>query len=857
MVKGQNKRRQYGLILLGCTLMFLLISAAFVWKGFSDRQKPVSAHKVPEWQKREEGLVINEICLLNHSVLADSKGSYYAWAELYNASEKAVSLSGWTLSDKKSSLRKYSFPGDREIGPGQFQIVYLGKVDQEAEKAAGSRDLYSGFKLTRSETLFLSHGGNPVDFVRVPDKVKEDMCYGRCRDGEKKKAFLSPTPAASNNDARELKVVEAPVFSRASGFYDKAFSLKMTAPEGTKIYYTLDSSIPDTGSARYKKGIKISDPSSSPNVYSASIDLMPYVEKSLGTGTQEVYPGYYLRYILPDTVDKCAVVRAVAVDGEGNTSDVTTASYFIDYQNKEGYKDIATISLVSDPDGLFGEERGIMVNGKEYNDLFMSGYFKGNSTLYATRKYTNSYKGRGREWERQTHVDYFSADDQSLLFSQEAGLRLHGNNSRVSKSQKSLNLYARKDYDGNDTFLKPFFDTGILSDTVTLLRGHDLRAYYGSALMNGRATDSQDYRMVQVFLDGEYWGIYALQERYASETYMEAHYGLDSDEYELLSGSLYGYKQKNNKQSKTKPTKTSFKIVRDFAASADLSKDSNYRKLCSMIDINSFIDIYAARLFSADSDWSWYKNMYLLFYDNKWHWMIYDIDGGLGAYKNSAPDRDSFTLPRLIKKEGLSTDPLFPYLMKNADFRRQFVNTFMDLTNYTFKEDKIREELVTFYTKYKDACARSVERYPEEVWALRNPLQTSFYQDLCTEVINFFSQRPGYVVPYMQSYFGLTGQKVSVTIHNDQPEGGRISINTITPALDKTDSWTGSYFTDYPVTVSAEPEEGWRFAGWKSDQGELTDPSALSTDLSFDGDTAVTAVFEKMKVPEQDEESGS
>ena len=547
MVKGQNKRYQYGLILLGCTLFLLLISAVFAWKGARSRQKISAVRKAPEWQMQEGSLVINEICLLNRTVLADSKGSYYAWAEIYNPSGETVSLSGWTLSDKKSNLQKYSFPKDREIGPGQYQIVYLAKVDQEAEAAAGSQDLYAGFKLARSETLFLCHDREPADYVKVPEKIKEDMSYGRCSDGGKRMRCLSPTPAAANNDARELKLVEAPAFSKASGFYDEGFSLEMTAPEGTRIYYTLDSSVPGTGSTPYSEPVKISDPSPQPNVYSANTEMMPYVEKSLGTGTQEVYPGYFLRYILPDTVDKCAVVRAVAVDGDGNTSDVTTASYFIDYRNKKGYKDIATLSLVSDPDGLFGEERGILVNGKEYNDLLASGYFKGNSTLYAVRKYTNSYKGRGREWERQTHVDYFSPEDQTLVFSQEAGLRLHGNNSRVSKSQKSFNLYAREDYDGNDTFLAPFFDTGILSDTVTLLRGHDLRAYYGSALMDERTMDSQDYRMVQVFLDGEYWGMYALQERYASESYIEGHYGLSSDEYDLLAGNLYGYTQKNNK----------------------------------------------------------------------------------------------------------------------------------------------------------------------------------------------------------------------------------------------------------------------------------------------------------------------
>ncbi len=851
MFKDKKTNRNYTKILLAGALVLALLSAVFVWKGAADRDKAAQEGSVPQLEYGGGPLVINEVCLLNKSVLADSKGSFHAWAEIYNPSGEAVSLDGWTLSDKKNNLMKYAFPKDREIGPGQYQLVYLGKPAKGEEAGAVGQDLYAGFKLTRSETLYLSFDRIPTDYVKVPGDIKADMCYGRKNDDQEELTYLSPTPAASNKDARELAVVEAPVFSQASGFYDQEFSLEISAPEGTRIYYTLDSSVPTDQSQAYSGPIPISDPSDQPNVYAANMDLMPHVEKSLGSGTIEAYPGYFLRYILPETVDKCAVVRAVAVDGDGNVSDVTTASYFINYQNKTGYKDIATISLVSDPDGIFGEDKGIMVNGKEYMDQLMQGYFKGRCTLYATRKYTNSYKGRGREWERQTHVDYFSAEDQSLLFSQEAGLRLHGNNSRVSKSQKSFNLYAREDYDGNDTFLAPFFDSGLLSDTVTLLRGHDLRAYYGSALMSGRTMDAQDYKMVQVFLDGEYWGIYALQERYASEAYMEGHYGLNTDDYYLLAGSLYGYKAKNHKEDTLKATETSFRILRDFAASADLSDDKNYDKLCSMMDIDSFIDVYAARLYSADADWSWYKNMYLLFYDNKWHWLIYDIDGGFGAFANSDPDMDSFSQPRLIKTESLATDPFFPHLMENDRFRRQFVNTFMDLANYTFEENKVRGELTDFYTRYREACAKSSARYPEEVWSLRGDLQTNFYQDLCTELIDFFSQRDDYIIPYMQSYFSLTGNKVSVTIHNDQPEAGRIRINSISPDLDKEGNWTGSYFTDYPVTLTAQPEEGWQFVGWKTKTGTLADKTALSTDLSFDGDTKVTALFKKVQITDQ------
>ena len=57
--------------------------------------------------------------------------------------------------------------------------------------------------------------------------------------------------------------------------------------------------------------------------------------------------------------------------------------------------------------------------------------------------------------------DFFGEEDKALLFAQEGGIRLHGNQSRVAVPQKSFNLYARKDYDGHKTFQKPFFEDGL------------------------------------------------------------------------------------------------------------------------------------------------------------------------------------------------------------------------------------------------------------------------------------------------------------------------------------------------------------------------------------------------------------
>ena len=65
--------------------------------------------------------------------------------------------------------------------------------------------------------------------------------------------------------------VKPPRFSRVSGFYPVDFKLKLISEEGTKIYYTLDSSDPRTSesSQEFNDYILIYDRSSEPNVYSA------------------------------------------------------------------------------------------------------------------------------------------------------------------------------------------------------------------------------------------------------------------------------------------------------------------------------------------------------------------------------------------------------------------------------------------------------------------------------------------------------------------------------------------------------------------------------------------------------------
>ncbi len=649
----------------------------------------------------------------------------------------------------------------------------------------------------------------------------------------------------STNDDNLTQELPSPVFSQESGFYETEFDLTIQAPEGSKIYYTTDSTVPTAESTPYTGPIHIRDISEDENKWSMLDTFMPYKHIPIYRGQKASFPNAYCQYSKPDNpVDKCTVIRAIAVSPEGEISEVKTASYFIGYQEKKGYENVSVISIVSEPDGLFGEERGIMVTGKKYMDMARKGE-AGHKSFYQVRDMTNAYSGRGSDWEREAHMDYFDSDDSSKNFSQEIGIRLHGNHTRISKVQKSFNLYARKRYDGNKTFLAPFFQDGILSDTVTITRAENVRNYYFSHKMNNRTMDSQNYRLVQVFIDGEYWGFYAIQERYNSESYMKAHYNLNQEDYILATGKPATFKVQNGKPN---TDGAPFLSLRNYAAKHDLSIQSNYEKIKSMMDIQSFIDVYAARIYLADVDWNWFKNMYVLYYEDKWHWLVYDLDNSTGYFDICGPEVDTFTGVRIQRKENLGNDRLFPYLMKNAEFRRDFCNTFMDIANYVYNARTVATELDAFNEKYWNASMISLTRYPQIGESLIEDYNThtSAYTRECDEIKDFFNRRLPYAAKYLKSYFSLQGSLANVTVAVNDAEGGYITINTITPGLGNAGSWTGKYYTDYPVTITAKEKAGYKFVKWTCENGKLADESQLTTSLTFTGNVKVTAVYEKI-----------
>lgn len=462
----------------------------------------------------DKTIFINEIMAANTSTLRDGDtddavhgkegGAYSDWIELYNAGEQAIDLTGYTLSDDGAT---WVFP-EGVIPAKGYLVVWA----SDKNKVAADGQLHTNFKISSSgETITLKMPDKTVADTVTTVSLGDDQSYGRKNDGALEfMVFSEATPKASNIYTSATTAVKMPVFSHQGGFYESAFNLKISTDElKVKIYYTLDGSDPVPGVAgtyEYIGGIDIKSRAGEPNVLSMieniSADTVwnPWKEPN-------------------GTVFKCSIVKAVAIREDGVKSKIVTNTYFVDPNMKTRYS-IPVISLVTDSDNLFDSTTGIYIN-------------------------TNCEK-KGSEWERPMHIEFFEPDG-SLGFSQYIGARLNGEWSRKFP-QKSFRLYADGGYDDTDKFKYDVF-----SGLTKKVNGEKLDSFARLILSNGAndnstlmlrdevlqslvshlKIDTQAYRPSVVFLDGEYWGIYNIRERY-DKKYLKAHYNLNKDKVAIL-----------------------------------------------------------------------------------------------------------------------------------------------------------------------------------------------------------------------------------------------------------------------------------------------------------------------------------
>ncbi len=765
-------------------------------------------------------VVINEVCSNNFTLIKDENGKYSDYIELHNPSSEAVSLAGYFLSDDENQLQKYALDSIT-IPPQGFSVIWLDGTDDVDQNRIG-------FRISRSgEELFLSNANGQViiDSIVVPE-LSYNTSFGRVNDGRKEWERMTATAGGSNSAAEILPFVQLhePVFNVQSGFYEEPFQLTITASENEVIYYTLDGSDPTPASDRYQTAIEIDDATGQENVFIARNDLSP---------TREHTPSF--------KVDKATIVRAVSYNPlENSVSKIVSQVYFVGYHQRAEYDNLPIISIVTDPANLFDRETGIYGNGAALENYKAEGGLQDGELLDSFTDAEGNQRhlymasnafNDGKEWEREASITYFD-NAHKYSFTQTVGIQIAGQSTKATP-KKSFSIVGRDIYDENIKLPYEFFP-GTEYSTIKLRNGGNnndsamITDAFLEQLAVGRNVSIQQARPCIMFLNGEYWGIYNIRERYKEE-YLSNHYGVNENNVWLMDSGTARVGDGEAQEA--------YQYMTDVITECDLSFDDVYEMVCGIIDVQSLIDYCCINLYVDNRDVNFGQNTALWrtiqsdeagFGDGRWRWMVFDLDISIHD------DSNSLALT-WMEEHDLFNEPIVQSLMANEQFRKQFCTTFMDIANTTYRYETVHQELMEWEKTYEDQIVKSHQQFFNENFSQKD------YDGYIENMDTFFRQRFPFAMESLAETFGLTGSLETVLIENNLPEGGTVTVNT---ALIDSDQWSGSYFTDYPISLTATAREGYRFAGWSGAVSEQENQIEVRIP---EGGVTIQAIFEKVQ----------
>lgn len=504
----------------------------------------------------------------------------------------------------------------------------------------------------------------------------------------------------------ETGTPEMPQFSTDTGVYNEAFYLQMASQPGTQIYYTTDGSIPTASSLKYANGFDVVCRNGMPNVLSCAENIKKmYISNS----------GY--DYTPKDNeVDKCTIIRAVAIAPDGTMSNVVTKSYFVGNDVKTKYAGANVVSLVIDPDSLLNYETGIHVLGKLYDDWKATAEGKSIINSRAYWNYVGNYTQSGKDWERVANMDYINSSTEKLEFSAPIGVRGHGGASRMY-GQKSFNLYMREEY-GMKNLKYPLLPGDVNAEGKQIKKyksfmfrngGNDteytkLRDVFTQDQLTDRAYGTQASTPCVVFLNGEYWGLYNMTEKY-SDASIEENYGVSKDNVVVV---------KEGELDEGEDEDMALYDELQSYSEKDLTDASVYADFCNIMDIDSFADYYATEIYIANHDWNPEKNIELWrsrtadaensYADCKWRYLLYDTEYAMGLYGSSDAKTKSFT-------SAMQNDPLFASVMRNTEFRAKFLTAIKEIGSVNFKYETVSAKLDEMAATYKPLMQTFFDRF--------------------------------------------------------------------------------------------------------------------------------------------------
>jgi hypothetical protein len=472
-------------------------------------------------------------------------------------------------------------------------------------------------------------------------------------------------------------------------------------------------------------------------------------------------------YTSPQTVARTTVVRTRAFEPSLLPGPVETRTFFINEQTT-----LPVFSLSTEPDNLTNDQSGFYAADFAHINICPP-------------------------WERSAFLEFFE-EDGSLKFSQEVDTRLFGNTA-FKLPQKSLAIFLSSTLDYplfNDHYVHEFKSLVLRSSSDDWNRTMFRDGFIQTMIRRNLSVDTQAFRPAIVFINGEYYGIHNIREKYNSD-YLETHHGIDPNNIDLL----YIDERQANPVTILDGDRQQYDVLMNFIDANSLASQANYNTVAGWVDIDNFIDYLITEIFTGNSSWNhniraWRTRTV----DGKWQWVIFDLDRSYRDLNyNALTDMASHL-------------PLFNSLLENAGFRSRFLQRYIEYLNDAFVPEKviplldslqavIAPEMPNHIARWLNICGNGVCGIPS----------MTDWNNNVTSMRDIVRDRPSVARQQLVSYFNLNSF-VQLDLQVQQPGYGEVQLGEKTTV---SSAFSGQYYLNMPVTLKAVAHDGYTFSAWQ------------------------------------------
>lgn len=472
-------------------------------------------------------------------------------------------------------------------------------------------------------------------------------------------------------------------------------------------------------------------------------------------------------------------------------SNVVSRSFILN----NGNEPFPIISVITDPHHIFGSDIAIF------------------------EKSGNGRPGNGQwencnwnmDWDRPVNMEYITTDGKTVV-NQECNINACGGWSRAF-TPHSFKLKANKIFYEQNYFPYQFWKNKQFLKSKTLqIRngGNDTGCRIKDAALqeiiarSGLYIECQAWQPVHVYINGAPYAVLNMREP-NNKHYASANYGIDADEMDQFEiGPDSGYVQKEG-------TREAWERL--YTLSRRAISPTYYEEIGKLLDINAFINYLAMHFYLGN--WDWPQNNVKAFRDQndgKFRFVVYDLDGALNTTSSISTflGKQNYTFDRLygydyststsLTNQRLTKEIEFVTIVKNllnnASFKKRLVDAMCIMGGSVYTPERV-QSIVDEMTAYLSQGGYV------------NPYGTA--SDIKSKLTKSWNSS---IMDHVKSQ-NLTYATKQQAAFGSNINGASITLNDMAVPTGKFDGYVFA-----PVTLRADAPAGYRFVGWRSNNGD-------------------------------------